>query len=366
MTIYNNDFTHDIVIGKQLNVKDSIIYFEWLHRQLENSKKILWIIGLPSYPDLWNKTVTEKFNQLPSRPDKILLNSSSDNYSIEMWNGLIDILLDLGYDKSQLLGIYSNCISPISTIPCLAEFKLLNRYQFYENTSYTDIFSRKYKFLSLSGMPRPHKVVFTKELLIRNLQDRGIITCGSISGDYIKDKANILYDFLNLGEYKSQFPIIHDTEYSAVTDNEVYSPFLDARYNVVVESAFEDYMNLKEHPDLSFFMFVGPEAFVTEKTTKAFGFYQIPVFVSVKGYVEEVRKLGFDVFDDIVDHSYDKIDDPYQRMVSVANEVERLVNIDLPDYNLKDRLIKNHDIMKELYFKQKQHVSLEILKWFNQ
>jgi hypothetical protein len=215
-------------------------------------------------------------------------------------------------------------------------------------------------------MPRPNRIIFTKELLIRNLQKHGIITCGSLNRSDVKVRVDQLYDFLDLGEYRSCFPIIYDTEYLGTSADNIHLPFLDAVYNVVVESAFEDYLNLKKHPDLSYFMLVGPDPLMSEKTTKAFGSYQIPVFVASKGYVSGIRSLGFDVFDDIVDHSYDNIVDPYQRMVFVANEIERLVNIKLPDNNLKARLIKNHNMIKDLYFEQKQQISIEILKWFNQ
>lgn len=362
MTIYNEDYPNDLSSADGL--KDDILYFEWLYNQLENSKTKLWILGLSPYESKWNNFIVEKYNRLAIKPDKILLNSLPENYTAESWNNVIDRLLEFGHSTSQIMAIYGNFISPISRIPHLPDYRFLNRYQFYKNINYTDIFNRKHKFVSLAGMPRPNRIVFTKELLIRNLQQHGIITCGSLKDH--RDKAGILYDYFDLGEYRSKFPVIYDTEYPGHTADDIHPPFLDAIYNVVVESAFEDYLNLKKHPELSFFILIGTDPIMSEKTTKAFGSYQIPVFVASKGYVAEIRKLGFDVFDDVVDHSYDSIDDPHQRMIVIANEVERLVNTNLPNNNLKNRLIRNHDIMEELYFKQKQRISLEILKWFNQ
>ena len=365
MTIYKDD--HLVNSSFENNLKDDILYFQWLYTRLESSKTNLWIIGLRPHPyeDTWSEFVVEKYNQLSVKPDKILLNIPPDNYSTKAWDNLIDTLIGLGYDNSQLMGIYSSFTSPIPKIPCLADYKFLNRYLVYEKINYTDIFSRKYKFVSLAGMARPNRIMFTKELLMRNLQDHGIITCGSLGESYIKERSNTLYDFLDLGNYRSQFPIIHDSEFADSDSDKIHTPFLDAVYNVVQESAFEDYLNLKDHPEFFVFISAGSLPLMTEKTTKAFGSYQIPVFVASKGYVAEIRKLGFDVFDDIVDHSYDSINDPQQRMIFIANEVERLVNIKLPD-NIKNRLINNYSLIKELYFKEKQRVSLEILKWFNQ
>jgi hypothetical protein len=65
--------------------------------------------------------------------------------------------------------------------------------------------------------------------------------------------------------------------------------------------------------------------FITEKTFKSFASLQIPIWFAVPGLVDQVRKLGFDVFDDIVDHSYDSIQNQDQRMGRV---VEVIKNID--------------------------------------
>ena len=63
---------------------------------------------------------------------------------------------------------------------------------------------------------------------------------------------------------------------------------------------------------------------VTEKTFKAFGLRQIPLWFAVPGFIEQVRKLGFDLFDDIVDHSYDSIVEEHIRFETVAQQVKKL------------------------------------------
>ena len=66
--------------------------------------------------------------------------------------------------------------------------------------------------------------------------------------------------------------------------------------------------------------------FITEKTWKAYAMYQIPIWMAVPGLVSCVRKYGFDMFDDICDHhSYDAIDDEYERQDRV---VDLAANID--------------------------------------
>lgn len=45
-----------------------------------------------------------------------------------------------------------------------------------------------------------------------------------------------------------------------------------------------------------------PEIFVTEKTFKSFAWHQLPIFYANKKHIEVIRSLGFDLFDDILDH----------------------------------------------------------------
>jgi hypothetical protein len=51
---------------------------------------------------------------------------------------------------------------------------------------------------------------------------------------------------------------------------------------------------------------------------------QVPVWFAVPGLVQQVRALGFDMFDDIVDHSYDSIQDQNLRIQTVINTVSAL------------------------------------------
>jgi len=48
---------------------------------------------------------------------------------------------------------------------------------------------------------------------------------------------------------------------------------------------------------------------VSEKTYKVFNAGQIPILCGPTGAIQHLRNLGFDVFDDIINHDYDTIDD---------------------------------------------------------
>jgi hypothetical protein len=64
--------------------------------------------------------------------------------------------------------------------------------------------------------------------------------------------------------------------------------------------------------------------FLTEKTWKVIMQRQIPIWHGVPGLVDQVRALGFDTFDDIVDHSYDAVWDENERHQAVFDQISQL------------------------------------------
>jgi len=67
--------------------------------------------------------------------------------------------------------------------------------------------------------------------------------------------------------------------------------------------------------------------FITEKSYKALCWRQLPVWYAVPGIVDRIREQGFDVFDDVIDHSYDFEINPWKRMVMVIAEIKRLTSM---------------------------------------
>lgn len=51
----------------------------------------------------------------------------------------------------------------------------------------------------------------------------------------------------------------------------------------------------------------------------------LPLFSGNRGMVHGMRLMGFDVFDDIIDHSYDVVEDPIQRMFALVQSNLRLL-----------------------------------------
>lgn len=104
--------------------------------------------------------------------------------------------------------------------------------------------------------------------------------------------------------------------------------------------------------------------FITEKTFKSFALRQIPIWMSVPGLVAEVKKLGFDLFDDICkNHYYDNTQDENVRCEQVAElcgELDSQFSIaqcqELRN-NIWDRLESNYNLLKKYIMNNQQTVN---------
>ena len=64
---------------------------------------------------------------------------------------------------------------------------------------------------------------------------------------------------------------------------------------------------------------------ITEKSFRPFYHYQLPIFVASHHHVKHLKEIyGFDMFDDIIDHSYDEIINHKDRLFKIVEEIKRL------------------------------------------
>jgi len=121
-----------------------------------------------------------------------------------------------------------------------------------------------------------------------------------------------------------------DTEHN---DGEIYKKIL---VDIVAESTFHY-----------------PYPHITEKTIRPLYYKKMCIFLAPAGQLEILKSYGFLTFDDIIDESYDQIQDPVLRLIKVAEEVKKICNTDI-DY-LKEyyqdnykKFNNNHNIVKNL------------------
>lgn len=81
------------------------------------------------------------------------------------------------------------------------------------------------------------------------------------------------------------------------------------------------------------------ETLQTEKTIMSIYGGTLPIWVGGWAIPESMRRLGFDVFDDIIDHSYEKLADPWDRAYMAVEKNLKLLRA--PDL-AKDFIANNH------------------------
>ena len=102
---------------------------------------------------------------------------------------------------------------------------------------------------------------------------------------------------------------------------------------------------------------------LSEKSIIPFYFSQLPLFLASHHHVKFFReKYDFDLFDDIIDHSYDDEPNNFKRMQMILNEVKRLNENkqEIIDFciNNKDRFERNKNLINKIVidFKDSQYI----------
>ena len=309
-------------------------------------------------------------NHLPKK-ENIVIGYPTEALNSTYWNVVFDILQQAGYKKIMWIdgALTSGTLFRhlhhlhITHFRSPMFFKTLFRPMVVEKMPAPgDLGNRKIHYLSLGRLVRQERIYFTKKLLDNpKLFSKGIVTCGwgditlnfwqnQDSLDYIK---SILDD-----EDIKKFPLT--LGHGDFDQHHFVDEFKTAVFNVVQESSIG--LDFRSHASVYNIMPPGWQSvssdriFFTEKTAKAFLMNQIPLMIAAPGMVQVLRGLGFDMFDDIVDHSYDKEDNIIKRCDMVYDELERLVSmytvhgwVKLIQQNrFSERFFNNHNTVKRL------------------
>lgn len=276
------------------------------------------------------------------------------------WNVVFTLLIDAGYKR--ILFIDGGELPPI----LLGKLEHENIHHFTDRTLQSGSYFHSIKearlvperertkvFISLARMPREERIYFTNKILNdAELYNKGIVSCGWARKE-IKLHCISLSD-----EEMSRFPVTlgHQLE----DQHTYFNEFSSAMFNVVLESSIG--MNLSRKYNGVFSN--SDRLFITEKTYKAFYLHQIPIILGAPGIVQHLRNLGYDMFDEIVNHDYDNEDNLFKRCDMIFAELKRLSSIPLHELNnmliqstLPDRFRHNQSLL------QRRGESKVILDW---
>ena len=149
-------------------------------------------------------------------------------------------------------------------------------------------------FVCLNREHRWQRQYLVEEIFKRNLDRHGMIS-------YLAPPPETTM--------KDLYPLVIDDKNISIEQGfNLTNKIKNAAINVITETSFENNEGLIDAPG------------ITEKTFKITLMCQLPLFVSSYKTVYHYRLLGFDPFDDIIDHnSYDLIEDPVERLEKVLS-----------------------------------------------
>jgi hypothetical protein len=102
-------------------------------------------------------------------------------------------------------------------------------------------------------------------------------------------------------------------------------------------------------------VFYERETIITEKTIMAMYAGTIPIWVGGWCIPDYLKQAGFDTFDDIVDHSYQNLEDPADRCrqaIVLNQDLLRYFDVTKRiNWECQDRLKKNMELLETNYFR---------------
>ena len=174
--------------------------------------------------------------------------------------------------------------------------------------------NRKYKWSCLNLNPRPHRIynyfyTYNKSYF----KDACFTFHNSYDADLARPDDVILSDDASYFWESIRNTVPHR--------NSTISQMADSKCNLPAIS--DSYVHLVTETT------VIPKIFVTEKTWKPIACGQLFLIFGNPGTISYLRKQGVDVFDDIIDHSYDHAVDWQLRLHQIHQQLERLLVQDL-------------------------------------
>jgi len=214
----------------------------------------------------------------------------------------------------------------------------INRFDEYNPV--TTKFKSNKSVISLNRGIRNHRTYLVSLLYGLDLDKHVAVSyldAHKVKGDALTDvlKYDYVHDnFFNIvsqgfSKFKMSNQVFDDSEiYKNTTSNDNIYNFnnsLTGKY----QSSFVEFVTETNYNELGFN--------VTEKLSHSVFGYNLPILVSSPGYIEFLRQAGFDVFDDIVNHSYDNELDKTIRIQKAVTD-----NIELVSSNMaSDMFIEN-------------------------
>lgn len=270
---------------------------------------------------------------------------------------ICDVISDNDFEKLNDFKVFNSKYFPFYAYLTFTRdsFSLFNGNQFeiIQNLSFNS--NRQKLFVSRNGRFNEFRAYTLYQLFKHNLIDEGIISAFfyGCNKTIHKDFTDVTYfnqymdkEYWNV--IASKLPISIDRFFLGWDENENADISGELHHTDVFSNAYVDLVT--ENINYSPIKFEYNT--LTEKSLKPFLFYQLPIFITYQNNLKCLRDMGFDLFDDILDNSYDVIEDPKQRIDIAVSNLIKLKEVDLSNYfeENKIRFVNNRNLIFKLAF----------------
>lgn len=274
------------------------------------------------------------YAEIQQQSNPYVIISTQEGASHHWFDRLILTLVQHGVSHDRII-LRSACLwdpdSPVKRIHTIVD-ECSDFCSNLGNTHAPDSKPPTHHFVCLNRLHRWQRYTLVTAILDRKLDQFGCLS-------YIEPPAQADPRFAQL-----QKPDVSWQEQRNISDPEISG----ALFNVICEAAYEPEpgsQRLVHHNRPG----------MTEKSYKCFALFQIPIWLAPYRAVECYRNLGFDVFDDIIDHGYDLELDPRKRIDMVVAQIEKIcqynhAQLNELKQNLLPRLTKNFKVLESWAF----------------
>jgi hypothetical protein len=326
-------------VGTVQFYEDEIIYRNAL---MSNIKNDLIVIGIKDH------LTSKDFNPwVHTKPDMVI-------YLEDMFNYYHDKKFIVFTSMENLEYYITN--SNVTLIPWGGD--IVNHKADYEklDVMIEKDFDSNYAFLSLNRSARHHRIILVSLLYELGLNKFGLISCmfkNEIAECDVPEITGWKLSSEQHSSIKSGFDKLQQSELLLNDDKKSNGNASNANVGNFKGS-------LIAHYQCTFVEIIAETSYtekafnLTEKTLHSIFGQCFPILISSPGTVKFLREMGMDVFDDIVDHSYDLVENPIDRMEQAINlNIKLLNNVEYTKQVWKtnqDRFIKNIDFAKKTMY----------------
>lgn len=183
-------------------------------------------------------------------------------------------------------------------------------------------FESNLSYINLNRNNRTHRILILSALYGLDLESSGFITC--MFKHELSDNINN-YEVPVTPIFEVGFNKLKEATFSAYDQYQIYPHYNnDNVFNF--NHSLRNYYRNSFVEIISETSFTEPAFLLTEKTLNSIYGCNFPILLGGVGAVSFLRNMGFDMFDDIINHNYDTIQDPVEKIYCAINDNKDILN----------------------------------------